>query len=90
LEEWLTERYFLFTSAPDGTAMAGRVYHDRWKLRRARVDFEALSMTRLAGIELATNPEHVVYADSLAVTASRLITAQNAIERHQSGEMAGW
>ena len=52
LEQFLTERYCLYTCAPDGSAMMCEIQHGPWPLQPAEAEIAESSMVAAAGIEL--------------------------------------
>jgi uncharacterized protein YqjF (DUF2071 family) len=57
LEEWLTERYCLFTVTPKGEPVVADIHHKPWPLQNAQALIRTNSMTEVLGIQLpATEP----------------------------------
>lgn len=52
LDHWLTERYALYTVAPDGTTLRGDIHHAPWRLQLAHAQFNVNSMTEPLGVPL--------------------------------------
>ena len=79
LEEWLTERYYLYTALWGGKAALAQVYHSKWPLQKARVSFNELDMTRIVGVDLPREPDHVLFSRTLSVTATRLYSVKPVV-----------
>jgi uncharacterized protein YqjF (DUF2071 family) len=52
LEEWLTERYCLYTVDPKGNTYRGEIHHLPWPLQPAEAEIEVNTMTEAHGIHL--------------------------------------
>jgi uncharacterized protein YqjF (DUF2071 family) len=52
LEQFLTERYCLYTCAPDGTPLICEIQHGPWPLQPAEAEIRENTMAAAAGIEL--------------------------------------
>lgn len=52
LDEWLTERYCLYTHNKNGKGLRGEIHHKRWPLQPATAEILTNSMTRPMGIAL--------------------------------------
>lgn len=76
LEEWLTERYWLFSQAPNGKLYRGRVYHEPWSLQPGRCQIDHQSMERPLGLKFSGPPESVLYSGHLWVKADALQPAR--------------
>lgn len=76
LEAWLTERYWLFSQAPDGRLFRGRVHHEPWSLQPGRCEIEQQSMERPLGLKFLNPPESVLYSEHLWVKADWLEPAR--------------
>ncbi|GAA3999723.1 DUF2071 domain-containing protein [Deinococcus rubellus] len=67
LEEWLTERYFLFSAA--GNRMyRGPIWHRRWPLQRAEAEIRMNTLPDLIGVKLEGEP-HLLYGEKQVVKA---------------------
>lgn len=73
LEQWLTERYCLYSADRRGRIFRGEIHHEPWPLQPAEAHFEQLEMTRILGIELEPAPVHLLYVESIDVVAWRLV-----------------
>lgn len=62
LEHFLTERYCLYASRPDGAIERLEVHHVPWPLQRAELELRACSMTTPWGIALDGPPPLVHFA----------------------------
>lgn len=75
LERFLTDRLCLYTVDRRGRAWRGRIWHEPWALRAARLLALEDGLVRAAGLaidqDLARNPPHVMAADELEVDAWR-------------------
>ncbi len=67
LEHWLTARYSLYTTAPDGGTFRGEIHHARWPLQRAEAHIETNTMTAPLGIELPDQAPLLHFARRLEV-----------------------
>jgi uncharacterized protein YqjF (DUF2071 family) len=67
LEYWLTERYALFSVAPDGRVLRGDVHHPPWPLRRAQAEITQNTMFIGEGIGLERPPESLLYSPGVDV-----------------------
>ena len=56
IDHWLTERYCLYSQAPDGRVCRGDVHHHRWALQRADAEIEVNTMTEPFGVSLPDQP----------------------------------
>lgn len=72
LEEWLTERYWLFSQAPSGQVYRGRVWHPRWPLQRGRCQLGGFDLETPLGFRLPANPDHLLFSPSILVEADLL------------------
>jgi uncharacterized protein YqjF (DUF2071 family) len=68
-EAWLIERYCLYTTGPQGRIRRGEIDHAPWQLQRAEAEFRINDMTRLAGLDLPSQPPHLLFSRQLAVRA---------------------
>ena len=67
LEEWLTERYFLF-SAAGSKLYRGPIWHPRWPLQRAEAEIRVNTLPELIGMRLEGKP-HLLYGERQQVRA---------------------
>jgi uncharacterized protein YqjF (DUF2071 family) len=67
LEHWLTERYCLYASAPDGSLWRNDVHHHPWSLQAARASFELNSMLDFHGIQVRESPALLHFARRIDV-----------------------
>ena len=67
LEEWLVERYRLYTTDARGGLLAGDIHHRPWVLRDAEAEIGANTMTAGIGLDLAGAPlvQHAARVDAL-------------------------
>jgi len=66
LDEFLTERYCLFTADERGV-MRGDIEHERWPLQRATARFEENTLAAASSIELPATEPHLLFARELDV-----------------------
>jgi uncharacterized protein YqjF (DUF2071 family) len=69
LENWLTERYCLYTMDRKGALYRGEIHHAPWPLQAGEVELHSNTMARAAGIELPAITPHVMFAGRLDVVA---------------------
>jgi len=67
LEHFLTERYRLYASDPQGALLAGDIHHRPWPLQRARARFELNTMAEASGIRLPASEPRLHFARELDV-----------------------
>lgn len=67
LEHWLTERYCLYASSPDGAIWRNEVHHHQWPLQTARATFEHTSILDSHGLELRGAPQLLHFARRIDV-----------------------
>lgn len=75
LEHFLTERYCLYTSAPDGALLCGEVHHVPWPLQPAEAEIELDTMATAGGVEPLDGPPHLLFSRRLDVVVWRLARA---------------
>ena len=69
LENFLTERYCLYSADNRGRVRRGDIHHHLWPLQGAEVDVENLDMTRQIGVSLPDTEPLLHYARRLDVVA---------------------
>jgi uncharacterized protein YqjF (DUF2071 family) len=67
LEQWLTERYSLYTNDPQGRLYIGEIHHLPWPLQPAEAEIERNSMAQASGIHLPDQPPLLHFARRLDV-----------------------
>lgn len=67
LEEWLTERYFLF-SAAGNKIYRGPIWHSRWPLQRAEAEIRVNTLPDLIGMKVE-GEAHLLYGEKQVVKA---------------------
>jgi len=72
LEEWLTERYWLFSQDTQGRLFRGRVHHQRWPLQRAEFHIESHDLEAPLGFSLGGAPQSALFCPSISVLADWL------------------
>ena len=62
LEQWLTERYCLYTTDQQGDLLRGEIHHVQWPLQRGEVEIEENTMVDHLGFTLSKTPTwcHIV------------------------------
>jgi hypothetical protein len=66
IENWLTERYCLYT-IHDGRVYRGEIHHARWPLQDAEAEFETNTVASASGIVLPTTAPLLQFARRLEV-----------------------
>ena len=69
LDEWLTERYCLYSADRKGRVYRGDVHHARWPLQPAAIEVEHDTLATPLGLELSGPPERVHFARRIDVVA---------------------
>ena len=77
LEEFLVERYRLFTVA-DGAVRRVEIDHAPWQLRGAEAEIEINTMAAAAGIALPDQPPMVHFVDRQDVLTGTPVAATRA------------
>lgn len=72
LEEFLTERYWLFSADRRGRLYRARVHHPRWPLQRAECELESHTMEAPIGLRFTQPPPSVLFASVLKTSAQLL------------------
>jgi uncharacterized protein YqjF (DUF2071 family) len=67
VEHWLTERYCLYASAPDGSIWRNDVHHHPWPLQQARAIFERNTVFDFHGIDVREPPTLLHFARRIDV-----------------------
>jgi uncharacterized protein YqjF (DUF2071 family) len=67
LEHWLTERYCLYASAPDGSIWRNDVHHHPWPLQAARAIFDLNTILSFHGLDVQEPPALLHFARRLDV-----------------------
>jgi uncharacterized protein YqjF (DUF2071 family) len=62
IEHWLTERYCLYASAPDGSLWRNDVHHHPWLLQAARASVDRNTMTDFHGLNIQGPPALLHFA----------------------------
>jgi uncharacterized protein len=65
IEEWLTERYRLFTCSSTGKPKVAEIHHKQWSLQKAKAEIRANSMTEALGIKLPDTPPLLHFAKEM-------------------------
>lgn len=68
LEDWLTNRLYLYSADQRGRVYRGRVAHAPWPLQHARAVINENTLTDRLGVKLEGEP-HLLYAKALKVKA---------------------
>lgn len=61
LEEWMTERYWLFSADPRGRVYRARIEHPPWPLQNAEAEVEYNDMESPLGLRLQGPPSSVLF-----------------------------
>jgi uncharacterized protein YqjF (DUF2071 family) len=69
LENFLTERYCLYSADSRGRVSRGDIHHHKWPLQGAEVETKTLDMTRQIGVELPDTEPLLHYTRRLDVAA---------------------
>jgi hypothetical protein len=67
LEQWLVERYRLYSRDRSGAIYSAEVHHLPWPLQRAEADFAANTMLEPLGLTLPSEPPLLHFAGQLDV-----------------------
>jgi uncharacterized protein YqjF (DUF2071 family) len=67
IEHFLTERYCLYSKAPDGVILRTNVHHRPWPLQAAAADIEENTVGAAQGIDLRGSPALVHFSRCLDV-----------------------
>jgi uncharacterized protein YqjF (DUF2071 family) len=67
LDEWLTERYCLYSADARGRIYRGEILHRPWSLQRAEAEITVNTMTQPFGISLPDDAPLLHYAERLDV-----------------------
>lgn len=70
LEEFLTERYALFSVKPGGALLTADVVHVRWPLQPATARLTVDGLVDWLGLRLEGPPASLLYSESISVHAS--------------------
>ncbi len=69
LENWLTERYYLYSIDPAGQVYRGEIFHEPWPLQPAEADLRINDVAQSHGITLPAEPPLLHFARRLGVIA---------------------
>ncbi len=67
LDEWLTERYCLYSANTRGRLFRGEIQHAQWPLRRAEAEIQVNTMADAHGVELSGAPDALHFVDRIDV-----------------------
>jgi uncharacterized protein YqjF (DUF2071 family) len=67
LEHWLTERYCLYASSPDGSIWRNEVHHHPWPLQAAQATFERTTILDFHGLQIRDPPALLHFARRIDV-----------------------
>ncbi len=79
MEHWLTERYCLYASSPNGHLFRGEIHHAPWPLQAAECDIHTNRMGEQIGLPLTGAPIFKHFASRIQVRAWML---ERASQRH--------
>jgi uncharacterized protein len=89
LEHWLTERYYLYTLAPDGSVLRGEIHHAPWSLRSATAAIELNTMTSPLRLDVAGEPL-LHFAERQDVVVWKIEPARESVDSPSSGSSSPW
>jgi len=72
LEEFLTERYWLFSADPVGRVFRARIFHERWPLQRGECEIDSHTMEAELGLRFTQPPPSILFAGLLKTSAQLL------------------
>jgi uncharacterized protein YqjF (DUF2071 family) len=72
LEEFLTERYWLFSADSRGHVYRARIFHERWPLQRGECQIGSHTMEAPLGLRLIEPPASILFAGLLKTSAQLL------------------
>lgn len=78
LEQWLTERYCLYSADSKGKIYRGEIHHEAWPLQDAEVEISENSVASLARWPLEGPPELVHFVRTIPVLGWWLRAAERA------------
>ncbi|MEL6270315.1 MAG: DUF2071 domain-containing protein [Chloroflexota bacterium] len=73
LEEFLTERYYLYSVDRHGKLYRGRIYHEPWPLQTAEADMHINSVAASHGIHLPQTAPLLHFAQEISVYAQAIV-----------------
>ena len=76
-EEWLTERYCLYTLSKQGEPLRCDILHERWLLQEAEADIRVNTMLSEQGIQVEGDEPVLHYSRSMEVRMWPLVSALN-------------
>lgn len=69
LDEWLTERYCLYSVDQRGVLYRGEILHEKWQLQHAEAEIIVNSMGRASSLDLPQDEPLLYYVDNIDVLA---------------------
>jgi len=78
LEEFLVERYCLYTTRPDGRLMRGEVHHAPWPLQRAEAEIDCRELLASHGLKTGDEMPHLLFTRGVQVVLWSLQVADKA------------
>jgi hypothetical protein len=84
IEQFLTERYCLYTTDKRGTIFRGNIHHMPWPLEMAEAEIEINELPQAHGIRLPDTPPLLHYARELVVYIWQLELLP-AMAKHTAG-----
>ena len=76
-EEWLTERYCLYTLSKKGDPLRCDILHPQWPLQQAEAEFQVNTMLSEQGIQVEDNLPILHFSKSIEVRMWPLVSAMN-------------
>lgn len=67
LEEWLCERYCLYSASEAGDIYCGEVHHRQWPLQKIKYDIQSNEVATAAGITISGEPVSAQFSRELQV-----------------------
>jgi uncharacterized protein YqjF (DUF2071 family) len=67
IEDWLTNRYCLYSANPRGRVFRGEIHHDAWPLQTAEAQIESNTMPAQIQVELPTSTPLLHYVKQIDV-----------------------
>ena len=67
LDEWLTERYCLYSMDANNKVYRGEILHEKWQLQHAEADITVNTMGRASKLSFPDDPPILHYVDNIDV-----------------------
>jgi uncharacterized protein YqjF (DUF2071 family) len=69
LDDWLTERYCVYSTDRKGRLMRGDIHHIRWPLQQVEAEIQANTLLATLGLNVSQTPSLLHYSPGVAVVA---------------------